>query len=113
MNAPTCYGGLGVLDLKVAGFAVRLRWEWLHRSCPNLSWCSLPRKPECEVQAMFQASVTVATGDGLSAKFWIDSWLPDGPICRFAPLLFNTIEKRRRQKFVHEAIINRSWVRNI
>jgi hypothetical protein len=48
-----CYGGLSVPDLKVAGFAVRLCWEWLRRSHPDLSWCGLPRKPEREVQAMF------------------------------------------------------------
>jgi hypothetical protein len=90
--------------LKVAGFAVRLRWEWLRRSRPDLSWCGLPRKPEREVQAMFQTSVTVAIHDGLSSKFWTDSWLSDGPICRFTLHLFNAISKRRRQKSVREAI---------
>jgi hypothetical protein len=62
---------------------------------------------------MFQSSVTVAIGDGLLAKFWTDSWLPDGTICRFAPHLFAAIGKRRRQKSVREAITNRSWVRDI
>jgi hypothetical protein len=68
-NSPTCYGGLAVLDLKVAGFALRLRWEWLRRSRPDLGWCGLPKKPEREIQAMFQSSVTVVVSDGLSAKF--------------------------------------------
>jgi hypothetical protein len=53
VNTPTCYGGLGVRDLRVDGFAMRLRWEWLRRTRPNLSWCALPRKPERAVQSMF------------------------------------------------------------
>jgi hypothetical protein len=62
---------------------------------------------------MFQASVTVVIGDRRSVKFWIDSWLPDGPICRFAPHLFGAIGKRKRGKSVRDAITNRSWVWDI
>lgn len=62
---------------------------------------------------MFQASVTVVIGDGRSAKFWTDAWLPDGPICRFAPHLFNAIGKRRRNKTIRDAITNGSWIRDI
>jgi hypothetical protein len=62
---------------------------------------------------MFQASVTVIIGDGRSAKFWTDSWLPDGPLCRFAPHLFGAIGRRRRGKTVCEAITGRSWIRDI
>ena len=28
---PKCYGGLGVPDLRILGFALRLRWEWPKR----------------------------------------------------------------------------------
>jgi hypothetical protein len=90
-----CYGGLGFLDLKITGYALRLRWEWLRRTQPELNWCSLPHRPERAVQAMFHALVSVIISDGRSAKFWTDSWLPEGPICRFAPHLFNAIGKRR------------------
>jgi hypothetical protein len=62
---------------------------------------------------MFQSSVTVDIGDGRSAKFWTDSWLPEGAICRFVPHLFNAVAKRQRHKTVREAITNRSWVRDI
>lgn len=44
VSAPTCYGGLGVPDLKITGFALRLRWEWLWRVRPELGWCGLPGK---------------------------------------------------------------------
>jgi len=39
---PTDLGGLGVLDLRFFGFALRLRWEWLARAEPERCWASLP-----------------------------------------------------------------------
>ena len=62
---------------------------------------------------MFQSSVTVAVGDGRSAQFWTDSWLPDEPICRLAQHLLAAIGRHRRHKTVREALTNRSWVRDI
>lgn len=32
VGAPTDFGGLSVRGLKIAGFAMRLRWEWLRRT---------------------------------------------------------------------------------
>jgi hypothetical protein len=29
--SPKCFGGLGIPDLRVIGFALRLRWEWQKR----------------------------------------------------------------------------------
>jgi hypothetical protein len=68
VNAPTCYGGLCVFDLKLTGFALRLRWEWQHRVRLDLGWCSLPRWKERKVQCMFQSSITVVVGDGWSTR---------------------------------------------
>jgi hypothetical protein len=62
---------------------------------------------------MFQSSVTVVVGDGQSARFWTNSWLPNGPISRFTPHLFAAIGRRRRQKSVRDAISNQSWVHDI
>lgn len=36
------------------------RWEWLKRTDPTLSWSRLPSKREPAVQAMAQASISVA-----------------------------------------------------
>jgi len=60
----------------VLGFAIRLRWEWLRRTQPDSTWAALPQRTEKTVASMFKASVTVAVGDGASARFWTDSWLP-------------------------------------
>jgi hypothetical protein len=43
-------GGLGVIDLRLAGVALRTRWLWLQRTEPDKAWASLPMKvePECD-----------------------------------------------------------------
>jgi len=62
---------------------------------------------------MLRASVSVLVGDGTSARFWIDSWLPDGAICSFAPNLFMAVGCRRRKRTVREALTNHQWARDI
>lgn len=105
--SPREYGGLGLPDLRILGFALRLCWEWLRRSKLDAVWSGLPSSPERVVQQMFQASVTVLIGDGASALFWIDSWLPNGPICRLAPNLYKAIASRRRRRSVRDALLDR------
>lgn len=62
---------------------------------------------------MFSASVSVQLGDGCTARFWTDSWLPDGAICTFAPNLFKAIGRRRRGRTVMEALAQHKWARDI
>jgi hypothetical protein len=62
--SPRDLGGLGLPDLRILGFALRLRWVWLRRTQPEAPWAQLPSKPERLVDSMFRTSVTVhwATG---------------------------------------------------
>jgi hypothetical protein len=75
---PKDHGGLGLLDLRILGYALRLRWEWMRRTEPNSAWAALPSAPERKVATMFSSSVYVEVGDGTSMKFWTDAWLPAG-----------------------------------
>ena len=70
---PTSLGGLGLLDLRIFGFTLRLRWEWLARTEPELCWTLLSSKCEKQVAAMNAVSMSVVLGDGCSAKMWTDS----------------------------------------
>lgn len=60
-----------------------------------------------------RASVTVRLRDGASARFWTDSWLPDGPIASFALYLFGAVPRRHWNRSVWDALTDRSWVRDI
>jgi hypothetical protein len=51
--SPKEHGGLGLPDLQLLGFALRLRWEWLRRTRPDAAWAQLPSRPEHAVAAMF------------------------------------------------------------
>ena len=62
---------------------------------------------------MFSASVTVQVGDGTTARFWTDSWLPDGAICTFAPNLVRAVGCRRRNRTIRDAMLNHQWARDI
>lgn len=50
--APKEYGGLGMPDLRIMGFTLRLRWEWLKRTEVDSTWASLPAAGERLITAM-------------------------------------------------------------
>jgi hypothetical protein len=56
--SPKCFAGLGILDLRVIGFALRLRWEWQKRLLGALPWMRLPFRPKKMVTAMFSMSAS-------------------------------------------------------
>ena len=68
---------------------------------------------ESLVHSMFQASVSIQIGDGTSARFWTNSWLQTGPLCNFAPNLFQAIGQRSRCRSVRDALTDRQWTRDI
>jgi len=67
--SPKDHGGLGIPDLKLLGFALRLRWEWLRHMDTSSAWALLPSRAEKNIDAMFRASVSVRLGDDASARF--------------------------------------------
>jgi hypothetical protein len=70
---PPDLGGLGLPDLTLQGYALRMRWLWLKRTDPNRPWSSLPAvNSESSVTALFAASVIVQIGNGRRSFFWID-----------------------------------------
>jgi hypothetical protein len=62
-------GELGILDLKIMGFALRLCWEWLQGTDANAMWVVLPSNGEPMVQTMFHASIIIRIGDGSTTVF--------------------------------------------
>ena len=102
-----------VPDIRILGFALRLRWEWQRRAADAPAWTQLPSKTEKLVSIMFSCSVVVELGDGASARFWSDSWLPAGPIASFAPHLLQAIGRCFLKVSVKESLSGCHWVRHI
>jgi hypothetical protein len=111
--APKDHRGLGLPDLRILGYALRLRWEWMRRTEPSSAWAALPSASEHKVAAMFSSSIYVQVGDGASTKFWTDAWLPDGAISNTAPNLFKAVGRRRLGRTVKDALSNMQWVWDI
>lgn len=105
-------GGLGVLNLRWFGWALRCRWPWLKWEENPRPWHLLPDSNEKEVMAMFSAATAISLGDGDSARFWTDNWLPSGrSIATLAPALFSFVKDSGRS--VREALHSQSWIRDI
>jgi len=111
--APRDLGGLGQPDLRILGYALRLRWEWLRRTRPDSAWALLPATAEHCVTHMFNAATSIILGDEATARFWTDDWLPAGPICHWAPVVFASVPSRRRRRCVRDALANRQWTRDV
>jgi len=61
---PPDLGGLGLIDLEIFGYALRMRWLWFKKTDGSRPWASLPDKSEGLVDAMFQVSVSVEIDNG-------------------------------------------------
>lgn len=81
--APKCYGGLGIPDIRILGFALRLRWEWQRRTPDAPPWTRLPSRPKKMVDAMFATSVRIELGDGPRP---VSGLTPSSPRDRSDPL---------------------------
>lgn len=101
-------GGLGVLDLRFFGFALRLRWEWLSRAEPQRCWVSLPLRAERSVRDMCAANLSVVI-----TKLWTNNWSVVGALHLFAPALFAATSKAGRRRVLRDALPNHRWARDI
>ena len=106
---PRDLGGLGVSDLRRAGIALRVRWEWQAR---------VKRRPalaskEWAVIAVFQAATVFMLGNRESTFFWTDRWLDGRIIEDVAPAVFAMVKARKRKATVAKALHNNAWIRHI
>ena len=63
---PKELGGLGIIDLRRFGLALRLRWEWVRKVDPNRTWIDLPSSSDKATRALFRAATMMVVGDGTS-----------------------------------------------
>ena len=111
---PTINGGLGVLDLRLAGIALQTRWLWLQRTDTSRAWSSIDIKVDPVVFAFFQASTSAKVGNGNHIKFWTDSWIDGCAVQNLAPLVWDAVPKRfKSTRTVAQALSEMRWTRDI
>jgi hypothetical protein len=86
-------GGLGILDLKLFGYVLRMRWPWMQGMESDRVWSLLPVKEDPLTIVLFQASTVLVLGDGHSLKFWPDRWLQGKSLGGMAPDLVAAASK--------------------
>lgn len=113
---PVELGGLGIQDMKIAAYALRLRWLWLQRTDADRPWRDLDLAfgSDPVVSMMFQNSVDVQLGDGHLALFWTDRWNGPSSPAVMAPDLCKLIRaSTRKLRTVAQALLNRAWISDI
>lgn len=110
---PMSLGGLGIPNMQLFEYALRLRWLWMVKSEDARPWSTLPDNVEPAVAAMF-ASTSMQVGDGRKSLFWTDRWLNGRSIAEMAPSLVQAVGTRiQKKRPIREALQNRRWVRDI
>jgi hypothetical protein len=105
---------LGLIDLTRFGIALQLRWEWHRKLQAARPWVPLPAPQNSTISAVFSAATDVELGDGNTAVFWLDRWIPGGRSVReVAPSLLRNVTRARLGCTVAQAINDHAWVRHI
>ena len=74
VQRPLDLGGLGILDLEILGWALRMRWLWLKKIQPDQPWAALDLHVHSNSMSMFCISAYSVFGDDSRKLFWCDKW---------------------------------------
>lgn len=106
---PTCFGGLGILDLAAQSTALRLRWMWMQWTDPDKAWSGLPLPSDAKILNLFTASARFHLGNGQRIRFWLDPWMDGLAHCHRFPELFSFCTRKKLS--VAQALDDSRWTR--
>uniref|UniRef100_A0A8R7RED1 Reverse transcriptase zinc-binding domain-containing protein n=1 Tax=Triticum urartu TaxID=4572 RepID=A0A8R7RED1_TRIUA len=111
---PTCFGGLGIKNLKLQGLALRVRWEWLKRTNPERPWQGMRMSEDEDARAVFDSMVKIEVGEGTKVLFWRDRWIHGFAVTDIAPMIHALVDTRTRiKRMVSEGLENGRWLHDI
>lgn len=61
---PTCFGGLGVKNLRMQALALQVRWECLRQPDPNSPWQGRALMVDIDARMVFDNMVSITMGRG-------------------------------------------------
>jgi hypothetical protein len=99
---PKEMAGLGISDLKILNWALRLKWLWLRKTELSKPWASFRMQVNAGLQAFFSMVVVSEVGDGTNTLFWKARWLSRQEISDLASLIAIMIPKRISNKSARE-----------
>jgi hypothetical protein len=103
--------GLGLVNVERFGRALHLRWLWHQWQSPSKPWVGSDLPIDFRDEALFATATKVTVHNGLTAKFWLSSWLQGGAPALMFPDLFQ--HSWRKNRSVPDAMRNENWIANI
>jgi hypothetical protein len=113
VTRPKEFGGLGILNLYLMSWALRLRWLWLKKTDTGKPWASFKINDHPTVKAFFSAAVSSVVGNGKNTLFWTGKWIDGQSLSQLAPHLVKLVSSRAKMRNVHDALNSRNWVHDI
>ncbi|KAK1664356.1 hypothetical protein QYE76_052515 [Lolium multiflorum] len=107
---PKELGGLGVKNLKLLYYALRMRWRWLAMTEPDKPWQALKFKIAEEAEEMYMACTKCVLNNGRRLNFWYDRWIEGRSLVHFAPNLVEFVQPAAKSLSVAEALQDDRWV---
>lgn len=108
---PKELGCLGIHNLDLLSWALRMKCLWIQKTDPQRPWISFRVSVPSQSSAMFSILVTTEVSNGLSTKFWMDRWIMGKSLKEMAPDVFDMVPKHiAKERTVSQAISNNSWV---
>jgi hypothetical protein len=98
VQRPLQYGGLGIHNLELLGWALRIRWLWAQKTDVERSWAGLSISIPYEARALFNMAVNAVVGNGEKILFWSDHWMDGLTMAEMAPNLFRAVPKRTAKR---------------
>jgi hypothetical protein len=69
VQRPLEYGGLGIHNLELLGWALRIRWLWAQKTDVERPWAGLPITIPEKARALFNVAVNAIVGNGEEILF--------------------------------------------
>lgn len=95
---PLHLGELGIHNLKMISWALRMHWLWLQKTQPDKPWAKFSITVPNNIKAMFHISVVTEVGDGNTTLFWQDKWIMGHSVVELAPSLMQHVKKQALRK---------------
>jgi hypothetical protein len=114
VQCPLQLEGLGILDLRLLGLALRVHWLWLERTEPSQPWVALVASMDKLTSCFFKNSISLVLRDSNNFLFWSNPWIDGKGITDLASDLLDAVPMCRwRQRTVASTVSEEAWAQDI
>lgn len=111
---PTCFGGLGVKNLKMQALALRVRWEWLRQTEHDRPWQGFSLMADDKAHMVSDSLVGIIVAMGNRVLFWRDQWIHGFAAVDIAPMIMAQVDTlTQNHQMVQQALVEERWIRDI